>query len=246
VVDFTSLTFNAVSRHFGRRRALNGVSFSVEAGQVVALLGSNGSGKSTLLSIAATLLDASSGEVRYGTMTADAGGPALRGRIGLLGHDLYIYPELTAAENLRFFAQLYGLDRVEDRVRDALTFAALSDRADDAAGSFSRGMRQRLALERALLHQPRLLLLDEPFTGLDDVSSSALRDRLARERERGAMVIVTTHELEAIDTLVDAAYVLTRGKAERLVAGPGTLRERYRRAIDSAQARAIDSAQARQ
>jgi heme exporter protein A len=238
VADFTTLTFNAVSRHFGRRRALNGVSFSVEAGQVVALLGSNGSGKSTLLSIAATLLEASAGEVRYGALTAEAGGAALRGRIGLLGHDLYLYPELTAAENLRFFAQLYGLDQVEDRVRRALASAALSDRADDPAGSFSRGMRQRLALERALLHEPRLLLLDEPFTGLDDVSSVALRDRLARERERGAMVIVTTHELEAIDTLVDAAYVLNRGKAEQLLGGQGTLRERYRRALDSAQARA--------
>ena len=229
--DFTTLTFNAVSRHFGRRRALNGVSFSVEAGQVVALLGSNGSGKSTLLSIAATLLDPSSGEVRYGKVTAAEGGPGLRARIGLLGHDLYIYPELTAAENLRFFADLYGLDRVEDRVRDALSWAALSDRADDPAGSFSRGMRQRLALERALLHEPRLLLLDEPFTGLDDVSSTALRNRLGRERERGAMLIVTTHELEAIDTLVDAAYVLTRGKAETLHAGPGSLRERYRRQV---------------
>lgn len=228
MLDFTTLTFNGVSRYFGRRRALNGVSFSVHAGQVVALLGSNGSGKSTLLSIAATLLDASAGEVRYGKVTANEGGPGLRARIGLLGHDLYIYPELTAGENLRFFAQLYGLDRVEARVREALAAAALTDRADDAAGSFSRGMRQRLALERALLHEPRLLLLDEPFTGLDDVSSIALRNRLARERERGAIVIVTTHELEAIDTLVDAAYILNRGRAETLPEGPGTLRDRYR------------------
>lgn len=231
MADFTTLTFDGVSRYFGRRRALSGVSFSVEAGQVVALLGANGSGKSTLLSIGSTLLEASAGEVRYGTLTAAAGGPALRGRIGLLGHDLYIYPELTAAENLRFFAHLYGLDGVEDRVRRALVSAALSDRADDPAGSFSRGMRQRLALERALLHGPRLVLLDEPFTGLDEVSSIALRDRLARERERGALIIVTTHELEALDTLADAAYVLSRGKAERLPAGPGTLRDRYRRQL---------------
>ena len=239
MVDFTSLTFNAVSRHFGRRRALNGVSFSIAAGQVVALLGSNGSGKSTLLSIAATLLDASSGEVRYGDMLARDGGPGLRGRIGLLGHDLYIYPELTAAENLRFFADLYGLDRPAARVEAALQFAALTDRAHDVAGSFSRGMRQRLALERALLHEPRLLLLDEPFTGLDDVSAIALRDRLAQERARGAIVLVTTHELEAIDTLVDCAYVLSRGRAEPLESGPGSLRERYRRALDSARARQV-------
>jgi ABC-type multidrug transport system ATPase subunit len=228
VVDFTSLTFAGVSRYFGRRRALSDVSFSIDAGRVVALLGANGSGKSTLLSIAATLLDASAGEVRYGNTVARDAGPALRGRIGVLGHDLYIYPELTAAENLRFFADLYGLDRPAARVQQALAFAALSDRADDQAGSFSRGMRQRLALERALLHEPRLLLLDEPFTGLDDVSSVALRQRLARERQRGAIVLVTTHELEAIDDLVDEAYVLTRGRAQRLPSGTGTLRERYR------------------
>jgi heme exporter protein A len=231
VLDFTSLTFAGVSRYFGRRRALNDVSFTIEAGRVVALLGANGSGKSTLLSIAATLLDASAGEVRYGTVTARDAGPALRGRIGVLGHDLYIYPELTAAENLRFFADLYGLDSPADRVREALASAALTDRADDQAGSFSRGMRQRLALERALLHQPRLLLLDEPFTGLDDVSSISLRLRLARERERGAMVLVTTHELEAIDDLVDDAYVLSRGRALRLPSGAGTLRDRYRQQV---------------
>jgi ABC-type multidrug transport system ATPase subunit len=231
VLDFTSLTFAGVSRYFGRRRALNEVSFSIEAGRVIALLGANGSGKSTLLSIAATLLDASAGEVRYGTATAREAGPALRGRIGVLGHDLYIYPELTAAENLRFFADLYGLDSPAERVRHALVSAALTDRADDQAGAFSRGMRQRLALERALLHEPRLLLLDEPFTGLDDVSSISLRQRLARERARGAIVLVTTHELEAIDDLVDEAYVLSRGRAHRLPAGAGTLRERYRQQV---------------
>jgi heme ABC exporter ATP-binding subunit CcmA len=228
VLDFTSLTFAGVSRYFGRRRALTDVSFRVDAGRVVALLGANGSGKSTLLSIAATLLDASTGEVRYDAMTARDAGPGLRRRIGVLGHDLYIYPELTAAENLRFFADLYGLDAGEERVREALASAALSDRADDAVASFSRGMRQRLALERALLHQPRVLLLDEPFTGLDDRSSISLRQRLVRERHRGAIVLVTTHDLEAIDDLVDEAFVLTRGRAAALPPGAGTLRDRYR------------------
>jgi heme exporter protein A len=231
VLDFASLTFAGVSRYFGRRRVLNDVSFSIEAGRVVALLGANGSGKSTLLSIAATLLETSAGEVRYGTRTAREAGPALRRRIGVLGHDLYLYPELTAAENLRFFADLYGLDSPANRVRDALVSAVLTDRADDQAGSFSRGMRQRLAVERALLHEPRLLLLDEPFTGLDDVSSIALRQRLARERARGAIVLVTTHELEAIDEIVDDAYVLSRGRTHPLPAGAGSLRDRYRQQV---------------
>lgn len=232
-MDFTSVAFKDVSRHFGRRRALSGVTFSLRAGQLAALLGANGSGKSTLLAIAATLLHPTSGEVRYGTATAAEGGAALRGRIGLLGHDLYLYPELTAAENLRFFAELYGLDRVTRRVEQALGFAVLEDRAGDPVSSFSRGMRQRLALERALLHEPRLVLLDEPFTGLDDASAIALRARLTRLRDAGTMVMLTTHELEAIDTIVDAAYVLSRGRLEPLASGAGSLRERYRRQVQA-------------
>ena len=228
-MDFTSLTFTDVTRNFGRRRALSRVTFTAAAGQVIALLGANGSGKSTLLSIAATLLDPSSGELRYGDTTARQAGHLLRGRIGLLGHDLYIYPELTAFENLRFFADLYGLDHAAARVSQALKNAALSDRADDPVSSFSRGMRQRLAVERALLHEPRLVLLDEPFTGLDDASAEALRARLQQLRAGGAIVIATTHELEAIEPLVDAAYLLTSGRLEPLAAGPGSLRERYRR-----------------
>ncbi len=228
-MDFTSLTLTDVSRHFGRRRALSGVTLTATAGQIVALLGANGAGKSTLLSIAATLLDPSSGEVRYGTLTAREGSDVLRGRIGLLGHDLYLYPELTAAENLRFFADLYSLDAPADRVAGALASAALQDRANDPVSSFSRGMRQRLAVERALLHEPRLVLLDEPFTGLDDVSSETLRTRLSALRSRGAIVIVTTHELEAIEPIVDAAYLLARGRLEPLAGGAGSLRDRYRR-----------------
>ena len=228
-MDFTSLTLTDVSRHFGRRRALAQVSFTAEAGQIVALLGANGAGKSTLLSILATLLDPSSGEVRYGGVSAREGSDRLRGRIGLLGHDLYLYPELTAAENLRFFADLYGLDAPAQRVDRALASAALQERANDPVSSFSRGMRQRLAVERALLHEPRLVLLDEPFTGLDDLSSESLRNRLRALRSGGAIVIVTTHELEAIEPIVDAAYLLSRGRLETLAAGAGSLRDRYRR-----------------
>jgi ABC-type multidrug transport system ATPase subunit len=232
-VDFTTVTFNDVSRNFGRRRALSGVSFTAAEGDVVALLGANGSGKSTLLSIASTLLPPTGGTVRYGAATAAAGGSSLRQRIGLLGHDLFLYTELTAEENLTFFAELYGLDDVDGRVREALRAAGLEDRAGDPVASFSRGMRQRLALERALLHSPRLLLLDEPFTGLDDPSAIALRARLARVREAGAIVLVTTHELEAIETIVDAAYVLSRGRCAPLASGAGSLRDRYRRQVQA-------------
>jgi ABC-type multidrug transport system ATPase subunit len=233
-MDFTSLTFTDVSKNFGRRRALNRISLRCESGQIVALLGANGAGKSTLLSIAATLLEPSSGQVRYGDNTARDGRARLRGLIGLLGHDLYIYPELSAAENLRFFGQLYGLRDIATRVEAALHTAGLTDRRDDAVAGFSRGMRQRLALERALLHDPRLVLLDEPFTGLDDAATAALRSRLAGLRDSGRIVLLTTHDLENVEGLIDRAVLLQNGRLQELEDGAGTLRDRYRRATADA------------
>jgi heme exporter protein A len=228
-LDFTSLTFTDVSRNFGRRRALNKVSFRCDAGEIVALLGPNGAGKSTLLSITATLLEPSSGTVRYGDRPARELGATLRGRIGLLGHDLYIYPELTAAENLQFFGRIYHLPDVERRVDVALERAELSHRRDDLVSGFSRGMRQRLALERALLHEPRLVLLDEPFTGLDDGATAALRRRLEGLKDSGSIVLVTTHDLETIEGIIDRAVMLQRGRLVTFEPGGGSLRERYRR-----------------
>jgi ABC-type multidrug transport system ATPase subunit len=229
-VDFTSLTFTDVSRNFGRRRALHHVSMRCEAGEIVALLGPNGAGKSTLLSITATLLEPSSGEVRYGEHSARGAGGPLRGRIGLLGHDLYIYPELSAAENLLFFGRVYGLADVAARVDEALAHAELTHRRDDPVGGYSRGMRQRLALERALLHEPRLVLLDEPFTGLDDAATGALRRRLSGLREKGRIVLLTTHDLEMVEGIIDRAMMLQNGRLIELPAGTGSLRDRYRRA----------------
>jgi heme exporter protein A len=226
-MDFTSISFTDVSRNFGRRRALNRVTFRCDAGEIVALLGPNGAGKSTLLSIAATLLLPSSGSVQYGDYAADS---TLRDRIGLLAHDLYLYPELTASENLTFFASLHGVADARTRVDIALDRAKLTERRNDAVLAFSRGMRQRLALERALLHNPRLVLLDEPFTGLDDASTSALVSRLRELRLSGCIVLLATHDLETIDGLVDRAVVLRDGRLVPIDAGPGSLRERFRRA----------------
>ena len=227
-MDFQSITFSDVSRHFGRRRVLNKISFQCNAGEIVALVGANGAGKSTLLGIAATLLTPSSGRVMYGDSLSGSY-PELRGRIGVLGHDLFIYPELSAAENLAFFARAYGIRDVERVVQSALERAGLEQR-DDPAGRFSRGMRQRLALERALLHEPRLALLDEPFTGLDDASTAALRTRLTDLREAGCIVLVATHDLETIDGVADRAVLLRAGRLRSIDEGPESLRERYRRA----------------
>ena len=211
-MDFSCLRFADVTRTFGRRRALNRVSFAAEAGTITALLGHNGAGKSTLLSIAATLLQPTSGNVHYGEHNGNLSTAALRGCIGMLGHDLYLYPELSAAENLRFFARIYSLPDVERRVTRGLEQANLVERGDDVVSGYSRGMRQRLALERALIHDPRLLLLDEPFTGLDNASREALRERLRMARAAGAIVILTTHDIAAIENLTDASVTLVDGR----------------------------------
>jgi heme exporter protein A len=192
------------------------------------LLGPNGAGKSTMLAVLATLMRASSGAVRYGTHTAGASGAALRSRIGILGHDLFLYPELTARENLAFFAGLYGARDPQNAAAVALQRSGLADRADDPVASFSRGMRQRVALERALIHGPRLVLLDEPFTGLDDASTAALVARLQGLRESEAIVVLATHDLDLAEGLLDTALFLRDGRLAESVARPDSLRSTYR------------------
>ncbi|RPJ83201.1 MAG: ABC transporter ATP-binding protein [Acidobacteria bacterium] len=226
--DFDRVEVREVSRHYGRRRALNRVSFDCRAGDVMGLLGPNGAGKSTLISILATLVAPSCGSVLYGTATAAEAGPQLRARLGLLAHDLHLYPEMTARENLRFFARLYGLGDVERRVEAGLENAALQERADDTVSAFSRGMRQRLALERALLHAPRLLLLDEPFTGLADQSAVALVKSLKGLSARGAIVVLATHVLGVAEAVLDRVAVLREGRLVAVDDAREGLRKRYR------------------
>jgi ABC-type multidrug transport system ATPase subunit len=231
---FDDLTVEDVSRHFGRRRALFRISFHTDRGTILGLLGPNGAGKSTMLALLATLLRPSTGTIRYGDHEAATHGASLRALIGLLGHDLYLYPELTARENLEFFAGLYGVPDVGAAVRDALDHAGLASRAEDTVASFSRGMRQRLALERALIHRPRLLLLDEPFTGLDDASTAALSTRLRSLREAGALIILATHDLDLAEGLLDRAIFLRDGRMVDAVERPDALRSVYRRVMSRA------------
>jgi heme ABC exporter ATP-binding subunit CcmA len=227
-LDFDHVAVEDLSRHFGRRRALSHISFDAPAGSIVGLLGPNGAGKSTMLAVLATLLRASSGRVRYGAHDALARGKALRASIGVLGHDLFLYPELTAHENLAFFAALHGAPDAAAAADRALATAGLADRAGDPVGSFSRGMRQRVALERALIHAPRLVLLDEPFTGLDDASTARLVARLDDLRGTGAIVIVATHDLDVADGLLDQAVFLRAGRMMESMARPEALRSTYR------------------
>ena len=232
--DFDQVAVVQLGRHYGRRRALTDISFTARAGDIVGLLGSNGAGKSTLLAILGTLLVASTGRVEYGSVTMADGGASLRARIGMLGHDLFLYPELTARENLVFFGRLYDVPDVEARVAAALDRAGLATRADDAVSSFSRGMRQRVALERALLHAPRLLLLDEPFTGLDQASAAALVGRLREEQSRGVITVLATHDFDVVDGLLSHVVFLHGGRHAGAGTADGPLRDRYREAMQSA------------
>jgi heme exporter protein A len=210
------------------------VSFDCRASEIVGLLGPNGAGKSTLLAVISTLALPSTGEVRYGGRTAKEIGAALRSKIGVLSHDLHLYPELTARENLIFFARMYAVSHPADAATDALARARLSDRGDEVISGFSRGMRQRLALERALLHRPRLLLLDEPFTGLDDASTADLIFRLKELRSGGCITLLATHDLDTAEAVLDRAVILRDGRlvaSEQDIRG---LRKRYQVRLQAA------------
>ena len=231
VPSLESVTLSDVSRHFGRRRALSHVSLTLQPGDILGLLGPNGAGKSTLLGILSTLVTPTRGEVRFGDRRPAAAGDALRSLIGVLGHDLHLYEELTARQNLAFFAGLYGVPVA--RVDDALANAGLTARADDLVGGFSRGMRQRLALERALLHAPHLVLLDEPFTGLDDSAVRIVADRLRGVAATGRMIVLATHDLEIAEGLVTRLAVLRQGVLLQDDVVRGNVRAGYRALIQA-------------
>jgi len=218
----------AVSRRYGRTRALFDVSLSCHAGEALALVGPNGAGKSTLLTLLSTLARPTSGDILYDGRSSAAWGAALRRRFGVLGHDVSLYPELTARENLEFFGRLYALSDLPRRIDAALERAGLRPRADDVVAGFSRGMRQRLAVERALLHEPRLVLFDEPFTGLDDDARQMLLARLRALRETGAIVLIATHDFGTVDEILDRAALLRDGRLVSLTAGGRSLTDPYR------------------
>jgi ABC-type multidrug transport system ATPase subunit len=231
--DFEALAVENVSRHFGRRKALSKITFTAHAGSILGLLGPNGAGKSTLLAILATLLQPTSGTVQYLGANGSPGpdGAALRARIGMLGHDLYLYPELTARENLAFFSALYGEGKPGAAADRALAHAGLADRANDPVSSFSRGMRQRVALERALIHHPGLLLLDEPFTGLDEASVGALIRRLRDLRSQRTIIVLATHDLDVAEGLFDRVVFIRDGRLVETRTGSEALRATYRRVM---------------
>ena len=206
-----AIVLEGAAKHFGTHTALHPTDLIVPHGQAALLVGANGAGKSTLLRLVAGLCQPSAGKVRINGRDPLCI-PEARAEIGLLSHQTLLYDELTARENLRFFAQLYGLENPDGRIATALAAVGLNERLDQRVGSFSRGMKQRLAIVRAILHCPSILLLDEPFTGLDTGASAALHRLVCRFRQEGRTYILVAHRLDEADGLVDRLLVIKRGQ----------------------------------
>jgi heme ABC exporter ATP-binding subunit CcmA len=195
-----AVTADRVWKYFGDYPALRGAELSVDAGSCLALLGRNGAGKTTLLRILANLSRPTKGEVR------------ISGRVGYLGHGIGVYDDLSAMENLRLFGKLQGVDAPEKSALDALERVGLTRVKDGLAREFSRGMRQRLAVARAFLHRPEVLLLDEPFTSLDDKAIAVLQTLLGDALREGATIVMSTHQIREAMELATHVALLERGK----------------------------------
>jgi heme exporter protein A len=191
-----TLAVEGLTRSFGHVRALRGISFTLGAGDVLAIFGPNGAGKTTLLRLLAGVLRADKGSIRIAGAPLVRGDAAQRRRLGLIAHASLCYDGLTAAENLEFYARLYGLAEPKAAAARALEGVGLGDRASSPAGTMSRGMVQRLSIARALLHDPEIVLLDEPFTGLDQRAAAALQGQLAALRSQRRTVVMVTHNLD--------------------------------------------------
>jgi heme exporter protein A len=211
-LDGLNIQFSEVEKRYGMRLALRGVSLAITAGECVALVGHNGSGKTTLLKIAAQLTQPSHGKIEFRAEGNLISLDAVKSRIGMVGHHTLLYEELTAEENLIFFAKLFGLPNPAEKARQALTPVGLAGRATDLVRTFSRGMRQRLSIARALLASPALLLLDEAGTGLDPEGQQWLGATIKRLRDSGCTILMSTHGRNETQGAVTRAIRLDGGK----------------------------------
>lgn len=205
------ITVKKLVKRFGLKTVLRGVDFQVQPGEFVALLGPNGAGKTTFLRILASLSRPSLGEVNIAGYTLPHQAAQVRARLGVVSHLPLLYGDLSAEENLRFYARLYGFTNYHLRITEILEMVGLETRRHDLVRTFSRGMQQRLAIGRAILHDPEVMLLDEPYTGLDQDASSMLDDILKTVARQGRTVVMTSHDLYHAEKLATRFDILSRG-----------------------------------
>ena len=189
------LSIRDLHKSYGNLEALRGINLDLKRGEFLCLFGPNGAGKSTLLKIIATLLRPSSGTVKVLDYDLEEHAEEYRAQLGMVSHQSFVYQDLTVLENLEFFASLYGVEDPQKRALDLLEEVNLADRYDMPAANLSRGMRQRLSIARALVNDPALLLLDEPYTGLDEHAASVLRDQLQLLHSQQRTIVMVTHNL---------------------------------------------------
>lgn len=229
-----------ISKRFGPRLVLRGVDLQVQSGEIVALLGPNGAGKSTLLRILATLTKPSLGELQVAGLRLPQDSVAARARIGFLAHQPLLYEDLSAEQNLAFYARLYGIKRPAASINELLKMFDLYARRREPVRTFSRGMQQRLAITRAVLHRPRVLLLDEPHSGLDREGVVVLDKLLRIMARQGCAILLATHDLQRAQSLARRVEVLTGGRLAVSLSGRKLTAKRlpalYDRALRSARA----------
>jgi len=229
------ITVKKLVKRFGPKVVLRGLDFQVDAGEFVALLGPNGAGKTTFLRILASLSRPLTGMVRIAGYQLPGQAAAVRARLGVVSHLPLLYGDLTAEENLRFYGRMYSVPNLDHRVREVLQLVGLGLRGRDLVRTYSRGMQQRLAIGRAVLHDPEVMLFDEPHTGLDQDACTMLDSVLQEVAARGRTVVMTSHDLARASDLASRFDVLSQGKivasARRDEMGPGNLLDFYREAI---------------
>jgi len=203
---------DGVTKRYGHLTALRGVCLDVPPGTALTVFGPNGAGKSTLLRLVSSLGKPSVGRVLVAGLDTRRESEGVRARVGLLSHQTLLYDDLSARENLAFYAKMYSLADLPDRIHQSLREVGLQGRASDLVRTFSRGMKQRLAIARATLHRPDVLLFDEPFTGLDAAAKTMLSDRIRALRNNDRTVVIVTHDLERGLLLSDRFVVLVRGR----------------------------------
>jgi len=222
-------------KRFGLKAVLRGVDFRVERGEFVALLGPNGAGKTTFLRILSTLARPSLGEVKVAGYRLPHEAAQVRARLGVVSHMPLLYGDLTAEENLEFYARMYGIPNYQLRITEVLNLVGLESRRRDLVRTFSRGMAQRLAIGRAVLHDPDVMLFDEPYTGLDQDASSMLDEVLQSVAAQGRTVVMTSHDLARAEELATRFDILSRGviaaSATRESLGTSNLLTFYKQAL---------------